>query len=94
MQAWPSHTFFKNLSTLSHIFHVEKKLGMKNLYQNIRKTTLGITVAIVIGFDTFLSIRLVDWLKGKKREGFKPLVNKSSQGTTDISDLGLRNFIL
>lgn len=73
---------------------MEKKLGMKNLNQNIRKTTLGITVAIVIGFDTFLSIRLVDWLKGKKREGFEPLVNKSLQGTTDISDLGLRNFIL
>lgn len=72
----------------------KKKLEMKNLYQNIRKTTLGITLAIVIGFDIFLSIRLVDWLKGKKREGFKPLVNKSLQGTTDISDLGLRNFIL
>ena len=86
--------FFLRTCPLFPVFSIWKILGMKNLYQNIRKTTLGIMVAIVIRFDTLLSIRLVDRLKGMKREGFKPLVNNSLQWTTDISDLGPRYCVL
>ena len=78
---WPFFPVFSSIFHTTEIWiRTRESISKKGL-------TVGVEIiaSIVIWFDIFRSITLVNWVKDTEREGFEPSVNKSLHSSSNAT---------